>query len=71
MEVKSLIQKERPIVTLLKETKFGEKKLYSLHSKIWGQSKMVVESSRGASGGLCTMWNPTKLQLVSSTKNTH
>lgn len=64
-EVKSLIQKEILVDTLLHETKLDETIPRSLHSN------MEEVSSRGAFGGLCMMWNHAKLQLVSSLKTTH
>ena len=67
----TLIKKEKPSVVILQETKLNELDIITHHPEIWNKSEMEAMSSCGDSGGVCTLWDPTNLLLVSTLKSFH
>ena len=65
----TLIKKEKPSILILQETKMNEVDISTHHLDIWNKSELEVVSSHGASGGVCTLWDPTNLLLVSTLKS--
>ena len=48
-----------------------EQALLRAAPSFWSKAKCIAVSSRGASGGLATLWDSTKADLVSFSSNTH
>eukprot|EP00253_Pinus_taeda_P015611 PITA_15611 len=69
--VKSLIRSEYPDILLIQETKMEDKAFLHIGKNLWKKSEGQAVSARGASGGLGTLWNPSKLTRVKEIANTH
>lgn len=69
--VKSLIRSEYPDILLIQETKMEDKAFLHIGRNIWKKSEGQAVSARGASRGLGTLWNPSKLTRVKEIANTH
>jgi exonuclease III len=55
--MRKLIRTEKPQILLIQETKLqGEEALREI-KQIWNPSSGAALSARGASGGICTVWN--------------
>jgi exonuclease III len=52
-----LIHSEKPSILLIQETKLRDTEILLEMQKNWKKSKGSTISARGASGGLCTLWN--------------
>jgi exonuclease III len=55
--VKDLVRVEKPQVLMLQETKMKDLEILQEIHLIWHSSSGIAASSRGASGGLYTLWN--------------
>jgi exonuclease III len=64
--VMDLIKTKKPIVLLLQETKLEVNEALSKCKKLWKQSEGQEVSARGASGGLCTLWNNSIFHLITN-----
>ena len=71
VETMTLIKKEKPSVVILQETKPNEVDIATHHHEIWKKHELEAVSLRGASGGVCTLWDPANLLLVSTLKSVH
>lgn len=69
--IRNLIRIEAPDIFLLQETKMEDSNFLQISKKLWNKSKATVVSSRGASGGLGTLWNDSRFSLVSEISNNH
>lgn len=65
-----MIQKEKPSLALFHETKMSEYDLRLKPITLWNKSSMAVIDTRGASRGICTLWDPNQLQLLQVKKTT-
>eukprot|EP00253_Pinus_taeda_P013868 PITA_13868 len=65
------IRTETPDILLVQETKLED--IVFLHSskKIWYKSEARAISSRGASGGIGTVWNRSKFSVLYEVRDTH
>ena len=61
--IKNLIQKEKPHLLFLQETKCNSQTLGSILTKAWPGSRSVAVDAVGSSGGLAIAWNPQALQI--------
>jgi exonuclease III len=55
--VMNLVKKENPSILLIQETKLNMEEVILRCNKFWKNSEGLAISARGASGGLCTVWN--------------
>ena len=58
-----MIQKEKPQILFLQETKCNSKLLGSILSKAWPSSSSVAVDASGSSGGLAIAWDTHSMQL--------
>jgi exonuclease III len=64
--LKDIIKTSKASILLLQETKMSQQDALKSLLNVWKGSLGVAENSRGASGGLCTMWNASKIDMLSS-----
>jgi len=64
--LKDIIKASRENILLLQETKMIQEDSLKTSLNIWRGSQGIVENTRGASGGLYTLWNASKIDLISS-----
>ena len=69
--MKDLIRISRPHVLLIQETKMDEHALLQAAPSFWFKAQGLAVSSRGASGGIATLWYPSLVEIVSSVSSTH
>jgi exonuclease III len=69
--IHELIKVENPHILLLQETKRKDTGILQERNYIWHSCKGVAVSSRGSSGGICTLWNPSIFSLQSWHSTTH
>jgi exonuclease III len=58
--VKDIIKIENPFIFLLQETK-----MIRIGNHIWKGYEGITNNSRGASKGLCTLWNAQEVSMES------
>jgi ribonuclease HI/exonuclease III len=61
--LRDIVRVERPEVLLIQETKMEEVDLLRISPTFWKKGPGKAVSARGASGGLATFWDSTKLEL--------
>jgi exonuclease III len=69
--MRSLILTENPDIMLVQETKLEENDFLQSSKKFWNKGGTKAVSARGASGGLGTLWNASKLNMVAEKQNVH
>ena len=69
--MKDLIRVLRPYILLVQETKMEEQALLQAAPSFWHNAECIAVSSRGASGGIATLWDPSKAEIVSSATSPH
>jgi ribonuclease HI/exonuclease III len=69
--IRDLIKTSRTDILLIQETKMSQQDSLTVLKNAWSSSKGVADNARGASGGLCTMWNSSKLDLIHSDTRMH
>ena len=62
--VKNMIQKERPNILFLQETKCNSEALGSILSKAWPSFNSVAVDASGSSGGLAINWDTQSIMLA-------
>ena len=62
--IKNMIQKERPQVFFIQETKCNSNTLGSILSKSWPGSHSIAVDASGASGGLAIAWDPQAISIT-------
>jgi hypothetical protein len=72
VEVRKLVLEKKPLVLCLQETKLQEVNDVIINS-IWGNSTgdFSYQPSSGASGGLVTVWDASRLEVLSSMSFEH
>ena len=68
---KNLTMAEIPDILLLQETKLEENEFLQRSKKFWNKGGVLVVSTRGASGGLGTLWNSSKVRLIEKKEHAH
>lgn len=63
--IRRLVKEEKPQLLLLQETKKKNWDIPQNLDFIWKNSKGVAVNSRGASSGICTIWDPLIFHLES------
>jgi exonuclease III len=69
--LRDLVRLENPEVLLIQETKLEEKDLLRISQSFWKKGPGKAVSARGASGGLATFWDSSKLELVEEFDTMH
>jgi exonuclease III len=64
--LKDIIKASKADILLLQETKMSQQDSLKVSMNVWRNNQGIAENARGASGGLCTLWNTTKIELISS-----
>lgn len=60
--VRDLIKEHKPGIIMLQETKIKENKIKGIARRMWKEAKWAAIGAVGKSGGLWTMWDPTKFE---------
>jgi exonuclease III len=60
--VRNLLRSKNPHVLFLQETKMKDYDVLQASTYFWKTSQGKAVSSKGASGGICTLWNPNIFQ---------
>ena len=66
-----LVSLHQPDIFLIKETKMEEDVFLHVTPKFWKKRGEAVISSRGASGGIGTLWDDKKFDVVDIKYSTH
>lgn len=61
----------RPMILLLQETKLENEDVQSILNNLWHKGNQISINARGASGGICTQWNPAELSLLDAAARRH
>jgi exonuclease III len=69
--LKDIIKTSAADILLLQETKMSQQDSLKASRNAWKNSQGIAENARGASGGLCTLWNTTKIELLNSDTRMH
>ena len=69
--IKYIVKMNSPEILLIQETKMKEPETIQASKKFWKKGDGRAVSARGASGGLATFWNSSKLDLLEDFSNTH
>lgn len=69
--MKDLIKILRPYVLLVQETKMEEQAFLQAVPSFWFNAQCITVSSRGVLGGLATLWDPSKVEIVSFVTSSH
>jgi exonuclease III len=69
--LKDIIKASKANILLLQETKMSQQDSLKTSLNVWRGSQGIAEKARGASGGLYTMWNASKIDLISSNTCMH
>jgi exonuclease III len=69
--LKDIIRTSKSDILLLQETKMEGKDFLKTTKELWKISQGIAESARGASGGIGTLWNTMKFDLVNFEASTH
>ena len=66
-----LISLHQPDILLIQETKMEESIFLQTSKKFWKNKGAAALSSRGASGGIGTLWDERKFELMAIKNSTH
>ena len=66
-----LISLHHPDILLIQETKLEETAFLQTSKKIWKKKGVAALSSRGASGGIGTLWDERKFEAIVIKNSTH
>jgi exonuclease III len=69
--LRDLVRLARPEVLLIQETKLEEEEFLRVSNVFWKKGPGRAVSARGASGGLATLWDSSKIELVEEAATTH
>jgi exonuclease III len=64
--LKDIIKTLKASMLLLQETKMSQQDVLKTLLNVWKGSLRVTGNARGTSGGLCTLWNASKIDMLSS-----
>jgi exonuclease III len=62
--LRDLTRLARPEVLLIQETKLEEEDLLRASNLFWKKGPAQAVSARGASGGIATLWDSSKFDLI-------
>jgi exonuclease III len=69
--LKDIIRMTMPEILLIQETKLEESDLLQASKTFWKKGQGKAVSARGASGGINTFWDNSKLDLIEEEESTH
>ena len=61
--LKRKIDKEKPAIVFLQETKCNSEEMSKISKRVWKGSKVVARDAEGATGGFALMWNPNLVSM--------
>ena len=61
--LKRKIDKEKPTIVFLQETKCSSEEMTKISKRVWKGSKVVARDAKGAVGGLSLVWNPNLVSI--------
>jgi exonuclease III len=61
-----IIKASKENILLLQETKMSHQDSLKNLLNVWRGSQGIAKNAKGALGGLCTLWNASKIDLISS-----
>jgi ribonuclease HI/exonuclease III len=64
--LKDILKSSKASILLLQETKMSQQDVLRTLSKAWKGSQGVAGNARGASGGICTLWDASRIDMISS-----
>jgi exonuclease III len=64
--LRDIIKATRTDILLIQETKMSQQDSIKVLKNVWRSSQGLADNARGASGGLCTLWNDSKIDLIRS-----
>jgi exonuclease III len=64
--LKDILKSSKASILLLQETKMSQQDVLKTLSNVWKGSQGVVGDARGASGGICTLWDASRIDMISS-----
>jgi ribonuclease HI/exonuclease III len=64
--LKDILKSSKASILLLQETKMSQQDVLRTLSTVWKGSQGVVGDARGASGGICTLWDASRIDMISS-----
>jgi ribonuclease HI/exonuclease III len=64
--LKDILKSSEASILLLQETKMGQQEVLRTLSKVWKGCQGVAGNSRGASGGICTLWDSSRIDMIST-----
>ena len=69
--MKDLISLAQPDIFLIQETKMEKEAFLQISAKFWKKGGGSAISSRGASGGIGTLWEEQKFEVADIIYNSH
>jgi exonuclease III len=69
--LRDIIRASKADILLIQETKMSQQDSIKVSKNVWRNNQGLAENARGASGGLCTLWNTSKIELISSDSCMH
>jgi len=64
--LKDILKSSKASILLLQETKMSQQDVLRTLSNVCKGSQGVPEDARGASGGICTLWDASRIDMISS-----
>jgi exonuclease III len=64
--LRDILRATKTDILLIQETKMSQKDSMKVSKNVWKSSQGLAENARGASGGLYTLWNTSKIDLIHS-----
>jgi exonuclease III len=64
--LRDIIKAMRTNILLIQETKMSQQDSIKVLKNVWRGSQGLTDNARGVSGGLCTLWNDSKIELICS-----
>lgn len=61
--LKRMIDKEKPALVFLQETKCGSEEMTKISKQVWKGAMVVARDVEGVVGGLALMWNPNLVSI--------
>ena len=64
--LKNKLNMEKPKICFIQETKCTTEKLLQISRKSWNKYHYLDIDSQNLAGGILTLWNPKKVNLIST-----
>jgi exonuclease III len=70
-QIRDLVKEEKPHLLMIQETKLEDNQVLQELKHMWRECEGLAFRSRGASRGICTLWNPHILRITNWQKMQH